>query len=901
MGKGFLSSKTEYNRIYSDMGGVDFTGDGSAISKNRFSYLENMYRDYDADGASLLVSVPGFRKLYGFGKKINGIFSQKTASGGEYTVVHAGGEIYRFPTSERDALANLSPIASIKDTESRAFSFGDALFILDGESITKISAEGTASALTVTEPAYVPTTYVNGKMYEQRNILCDSFIERFTVALPESIAAGSDGMVFRICDEDNRYCILTDGSSAVGAVYIPRSVTLDGIRYQVREIAAAAFSGNSSISTISIPEGIVKIGANAFFECQSLMNVYCPDTLEEIGANAFFGCARLKTLYLGASLKKIGASAFSGNVFLSAPNYALDRASFLEIEGHSALDEDSVIYNTSYLGMRASVPIFSGAKSIESVSVNGTEIMPSGGPVRRGGVIVAYEFTVDKKDTLANAEIIVRGTHDTTSRSQNSHGSDFFNVEMSYAENPARAILECTVCESFDGRIFLGGNPHLPNTVFYTGRDESGRCNPTYFGVFNYFRDGEDCFPISSLLAAGDSLAVFKNGDGKDGSIFYHTPYETGDDVVSKIYPVSYIHRGFSAIGDSISFFDDPVFLSTLGLCALDKKALYLERSIGCRSHNVNAKLLSEDLSKARLAKWCGYLVVSCDGRMYLADSRAKFTHETKSTEYEWYYLNGVGVYEGGNSVFRYSSSARDGYLVYEEKTDEAVPSEQVMSEFYGDELVYYARVGDKKYAVERTRQTEGGVFYPARALYSDGTLLFFGTESGALCVFNNDKRGIAPERISTSPDFDAAEYESAYARKIHPEFYDFATRPPRYVLETASDACSVPHLCKDTVKNSLTAKFKMFTSSAVKTDVKTDRSGYSEAAEIFGGDFCFTDIDFSRFSFENAEIFTLSFKEKEKKWVEKQVKISSEKLDSPIGVYMIAYRFTVRGKIKNN
>lgn len=901
MGRKKFSTRTEYSRIYSDMGGVDFTGDGSAISKNRFSYLENMYRDYDADGASVLVSVPGFRELYGFGKRINGIFAQKTGSGEEYTVVHAGDEIYRFRTSERDALASLSPIATVKDTESRAFLFGDSLFILDGTAITKISGDGTASSLTISEPAYVPITYVNGRMHEQRNILCKSFIEKYTVTLPESIAAASEGMVFRICDEDNRYCILTDGSSAVGAIYIPRSVTIDGINYQVREIAAAAFSGNSNISTVSIPEGVVKIGANAFYECLTLMNVYCPDTLEEIGANAFSGCTRLKNLYLGASLKKIGENAFNGNAFLETPRYALDRASFIGIEGYSALNTDTVSYNTSYLGMRASVPIFSGAKSVESVTVNGTEIMPNGGPVRKNGVIVAYEFTVDKRETLTNAEIIVRGTIDTSARSRSSHGSDFFGIEESYAENPERAILECTRCESFDGRIFLTGNPSLPSTVFYTARDRSGRCNPTYFGVFNYFRDGEDSFPISSLLAAGDSLAVFKNGDGCDGSIFYHTPYETGDDIVPKVYPVSYIHRGFSAIGESASFFDDPVFLSTLGLCALDKKALYLERSIACRSHNVNARLLSEDLSRARLAKWCGYLVVSCEGRIYLADSRAKFTHETKNTEYEWYYLSGIGVYEGKSSVFRYSSAAKDGYLVYEEEIDGRVPSEEVMSEYCGDELVYYRPVGDKKYAVERTRETEGGIFYPARVLYSDGRLLFFGTESGALCVFNNDKRGVAPNRISEAPDFDLEEYESAYARRIHPEFYDFATRPPRYVLKTASDSCSAPHLSKDTVKNSLTVKFKMFTSSAVRGDVKTDRSGYSETAEIYGGDFCFTDIDFTRFSFENAESFTLALKEKEKKWVEKQVEIRSERLDSPIGVYMIAYRFALRGKIKNN
>ena len=36
-------------RIYSGMRGVDFSGDGSVVSPERFSYLENMYRyDYFA-------------------------------------------------------------------------------------------------------------------------------------------------------------------------------------------------------------------------------------------------------------------------------------------------------------------------------------------------------------------------------------------------------------------------------------------------------------------------------------------------------------------------------------------------------------------------------------------------------------------------------------------------------------------------------------------------------------------------------------------------------------------------------------------------------------------------------------------------------------------------------------
>ena len=39
---------------------------------------------------------------------------------------------------------------------------------------------------------------------------------------------------------------------------------------------------------------------------------------------------------------------------------------------------------------------------------------------------------------------------------------------------------------------------------------------------------------------------------------------------------------------------------------------------------------------------------------------------------------------------------------------------------------------------------------------------------------------------------------------------------------------------------------------------------------------------------------------EKEKRWIEKQVILSTEKYASPISVYSISYRYTIKGKIKN-
>ena len=66
-------SSAEYSALYADMRGVDFSGDGSTIRRDRFSYLENMYRDYDGDGAGIIESFPGFRKIAALGQRIRRI------------------------------------------------------------------------------------------------------------------------------------------------------------------------------------------------------------------------------------------------------------------------------------------------------------------------------------------------------------------------------------------------------------------------------------------------------------------------------------------------------------------------------------------------------------------------------------------------------------------------------------------------------------------------------------------------------------------------------------------------------------------------------------------------------------------------------------------------------------
>ena len=69
-------------------------------------------------------------------------------------------------------------------------------------------------------------------------------------------------------------------------------------------------SGNTTITSINIPEGVTEIPASAFKGCTALTNVVFPSTLVSIGNNAFYGCSALTSVTLPASLQIVGEQAF---------------------------------------------------------------------------------------------------------------------------------------------------------------------------------------------------------------------------------------------------------------------------------------------------------------------------------------------------------------------------------------------------------------------------------------------------------------------------------------------------------------------------------------------------------------------------------------------------------------
>lgn len=102
------------------------------------------------------------------------------------------------------------------------------------------------------------------------------------------------------------------------AVTIPASY--DG--YAVAAIGAEAFYANSSISSLTLPEGLISVGEYAFANCEAMASVTFPATLEKLEKGAFYGCDILAAADLSkTALVSIGANAFADSPALATANF----------------------------------------------------------------------------------------------------------------------------------------------------------------------------------------------------------------------------------------------------------------------------------------------------------------------------------------------------------------------------------------------------------------------------------------------------------------------------------------------------------------------------------------------------------------------------------------------------
>ncbi|MBR0411637.1 MAG: leucine-rich repeat protein [Eubacterium sp.] len=103
---------------------------------------------------------------------------------------------------------------------------------------------------------------------------------------------------------------LTGISGSGGKLVIPASISISGNTYKVTRIAASAFAGNTSLTSVNIGPNVTTIGGKAFMNCKSLKKLAGGSKVTTIGAFAFANCYSLKSLAIGVNVKTIGQKAY---------------------------------------------------------------------------------------------------------------------------------------------------------------------------------------------------------------------------------------------------------------------------------------------------------------------------------------------------------------------------------------------------------------------------------------------------------------------------------------------------------------------------------------------------------------------------------------------------------------
>ena len=150
---------------------------------------------------------------------------------------------------------------------------------------------------------------------------CNAIIETATNTLiagcqntiiPNSVTSIGDG-AFSGCSSLTSITIPNSVTSIGGSAFFGcSSLTSVTIGNSVTTIEYAAFMSCDALTSINIPNSVVIIEGYAFESCSSLTSVTIPNSVTSIEYWAFGNCSSLTSITLGKNLTSIGAAAFSG-------------------------------------------------------------------------------------------------------------------------------------------------------------------------------------------------------------------------------------------------------------------------------------------------------------------------------------------------------------------------------------------------------------------------------------------------------------------------------------------------------------------------------------------------------------------------------------------------------------
>jgi hypothetical protein len=146
------------------------------------------------------------------------------------------------------------------------------------------------------------------------------------------------------------------------------SLTSLTIGNNVKTIGDWAFSDCSSLISVEIPNSVISIGHQVFENCTGLTSVTIGNNVTSIGFKAFFNCSSLKSITLGKSVHSIGNQAFEGCLEIASVNLNCETVNNW-FSGFVKISEVVIGNNVKEIGSNA----FFGCSDLTTVTI-GTQV-----------------------------------------------------------------------------------------------------------------------------------------------------------------------------------------------------------------------------------------------------------------------------------------------------------------------------------------------------------------------------------------------------------------------------------------------------------------------------------------------------------------------------------------------
>ena len=122
----------------------------------------------------------------------------------------------------------------------------------------------------------------------------------------------SEGIFYDITSFTDLEVVASSLSNDIsGELRIPSQVSFNGKVLSVVGIGNNFASGNTSITSLIVNEGIKTIGSNAFYDCYNLETISLPISITSIGNSSFQNCRELKS-FSNSGILTAGNSSFAG-------------------------------------------------------------------------------------------------------------------------------------------------------------------------------------------------------------------------------------------------------------------------------------------------------------------------------------------------------------------------------------------------------------------------------------------------------------------------------------------------------------------------------------------------------------------------------------------------------------